>query len=221
MSQTPPPPPPQDPAGQQPPPQDPAGQQPPPPPAAPAGQPAYGQPAYGQPQYAAAPAGAPVAGRPGELMDRFLARLIDGVIIGIAYGILSSIFRGMFLNGFSYSAGEWFLYWIVLTLIWVPLALGYFAFMDSTRGQTLGKMVMKLQVVGPNGGNPTIEQSVRRNIIYAFQLAAIIPILGSLVAGLGALVGVIMIAVGINNDPVRRQGWHDKFAGGTTVVKIG
>lgn len=226
MSQTPPPPPPQDPAGQQPPPQDPApqdpaGQQPPPPPAAPAGQPGYAQPAYGQPQYAAAPTGAPVAGRPGELMDRFLARLIDGVIIGVAYGILSSIFRGIFLNGFSYSAGEWFLYWIVLTLIWVPLALGYFAFMDSTRGQTLGKMVMKLKVVGPNGGNPNIEQSVRRNIIYAFQLAAIIPILGSLVAGLGALIGVIMIAVGINNDPVRRQGWHDKFAGGTTVVKIG
>jgi uncharacterized RDD family membrane protein YckC len=167
------------------------------------------------------PTDAPVGGRPGELLDRFLARLIDGLIIGVAYGILSSIFRGIFLEGIFYSTGEWLLYWTVLTLIWVPLALGYFAFMDSTRGQTLGKMALKLQVFGPNGGHPTVEQSIRRNIIYAFQLVAIIPLLGSLVAGIGALVGVIMIAVNINSDTVRRQGWHDKFAGGTYVLKVG
>jgi uncharacterized RDD family membrane protein YckC len=164
---------------------------------------------------------APVVGRPGELLDRFLARLIDGLIIGVAYGILSAIFRAIFLQGYVYSTGEWLLYWTVLTLIWVPLALGYFAFMDSSRGQTFGKMALNLRVFGPDGGNPTIEQSVRRNIIYAFQLAAIIPILGSLVGGVAALIGVIMIAVGINNDTVRRQGWHDRFAGGTYVLKMG
>ena len=167
------------------------------------------------------PTNAPVTGRPGELLDRFLARLIDGLVIGVAYGILASIFQNLFLNGFVYSTGEWLLYWIVLTLIWVPLALGYFAFMDSTRGQTLGKMALKLQVFGPNGGHPTAEQSVRRNIFYAFQLAAIIPILGGFVAGIAALVGVIMIAVGINTDTVRRHGWHDRFAGGTYVLKVG
>ncbi len=30
-----------------------------------------------------------------------------------------------------------------------------------------------------------------------------------------------MIAVGINTDTLRRQAWHDKFAGGTQVLKIG
>ena len=30
-----------------------------------------------------------------------------------------------------------------------------------------------------------------------------------------------MIAVSINNDTVRRQGWHDQFAGGTYVLKVG
>ncbi len=30
-----------------------------------------------------------------------------------------------------------------------------------------------------------------------------------------------MIAVGINSDTVRRQGWHDHFAGGTYVLKVG
>lgn len=165
--------------------------------------------------------GAPVAGRPGELMDRFLARLIDGVILGVAYWILSSIFTNMFLGGFTNSVGELFLYYVVLSIVFTALALGYFAFMDSTKGQTLGKMVMKLQVLGPNGGNPTVEQSIRRNIIYAANLVSIVPILGWIVGPIAALVGVIMIAVGINNDPVRRQAWHDKFAGGTAVVKIG
>jgi uncharacterized RDD family membrane protein YckC len=164
---------------------------------------------------------AAAVGRPGELLDRFLARLIDGLIVGVAYGILSAILRPIFLQGFVYSTGEWFLYWIVLTLIWVPVTLGYFAFMDSSRGQTFGKMALNLRVYGPDGGNPTIEQSIRRNIIYAFQLLAIIPILGSLVGGVAALIGVIMIAVGINNDTVRRQAWHDRFAGGTYVMKIG
>ncbi len=166
-------------------------------------------------------AGAPVAGRPGELMDRFLARLIDGVMLGVAYWILSSIFSNMFLGGFTNSVGELFLYYIVLSVVFTALALGYFAFLDSTKGQTVGKMVMKLQVLGPNGGHPTVEQSIRRNIIYAANLVSIVPILGWIVGPIAALVGVVMIAVGINNDPVRRQAWHDRFAGGTAVVKIG
>lgn len=166
-------------------------------------------------------AGAPVAGRPGELMDRFLARLIDGLILGVVYWICSSIFTSMFLGGFTNSVGELFLYYVVLSVVFTAVALGYFAFLDSTKGQTLGKMVMKLQVLGPNGGNPTVEQSIRRNIIYAANLVSIVPILGWIVGPIAALVGVIMIAVGINGDPVRRQAWHDRFAGGTAVVKIG
>ncbi len=35
------------------------------------------------------------------------------------------------------------------------------------------------------------------------------------------LVAVIMIAVGINNDTVNRQAWHDHFAGETRVIKEG
>ena len=93
--------------------------------------------------------------------------------------------------------------------------------MDSSRGQTFGKMALKLQVYGPNGGHPTMEQSVRRNIFYAFQLIAIIPILGGLVAAVATLIAVIMIAVGINSDTARRQGWHDHFAGETYVLKVG
>jgi uncharacterized RDD family membrane protein YckC len=93
--------------------------------------------------------------------------------------------------------------------------------MESSRGQSLGKMALKLHTRGPDGGNPTLEQAVRRNIWAGAAVLAIVPVVGGLIGGLLELVAVIVIAVTINGDPVARQGWHDKFAGGTRVVKEG
>ena len=169
-------------------------------------------------------AGAPVPGvpRPGELLDRFLARLIDGILLGVVFGIMSAIFSGIFLTGLTYSTGEWLLYWLFVSVITVAISLAYFGYMESTRGATVGKQLLKLKVVGPDGvSNPTMEQALRRNAFYAIQLAYIVPIIGAIFGGLAMLAAVIMIAVTINNDTVNRQGWHDRFAGGTRVLKIG
>jgi uncharacterized RDD family membrane protein YckC len=165
---------------------------------------------------------APGVPRPGELLDRFLARLIDGILIGIVFGILSAIFSPIFLNGFTYSTGEWLLYWLFVTIISVAVTMAYFGFMESNNGATLGKQLLKLKVVGPDGtSNPTMEQALRRNAFYAIELVYIVPIVGAIFGGLAMLAAVIMIAVTINNDTVARQGWHDKFAGGTRVLKFG
>ena len=168
--------------------------------------------------------GPPVPGvpRPGELLDRFLARLIDGILLGIVFGIVSAIFSGVFLSGLTYSTGEWLLYWLFVSVITVVASIAYFAFLESNNGATLGKQLLKLKVVGPDGtSNPTMEEAVRRNAFYAIQLVYIVPIVGAIFGGLAMLAAVIMIAVTINNDPVNRQGWHDRFAGGTRVLKIG
>jgi uncharacterized RDD family membrane protein YckC len=165
--------------------------------------------------------GTPVAGRPGELIDRFLARLVDGLILGVAYWVLSAIFGALFLNGLSHSTGEVLLYATFLSICSVAVAIGYFAWFESTRGQTPGKQLLKLQVYGPAGGHPTVEQAVRRNIFYAAQLVTIIPVVGWIVGPVASLVLVVLIAVTINTDTERRQGWHDEFAGGTYVLKVG
>ena len=165
------------------------------------------------------PAGVP---RPGELVDRFLARLIDYVGLGIIYGVLYAVLGGIFLNGLTYSTGEWLLFYLFFSVITTLISLGYFAYFESNQGATFGKQLMKLKVVGPDGtSNPTMEQAVRRNIFLAFGLASIVPLVGAALGGLASLIAVIMIAVGINNDTVARQAWHDKFAGGTRVLKIG
>jgi len=160
--------------------------------------------------------------RPGELVERFLARLIDGVLLGIVFGICQAIFTGIFISGISTSVGEYLLAWIFISVIIVVVSLGYFAFFESSQGATLGKQLLKLKVVGPDGtSNPTMEEAIRRNIFYAIQLVYIVPIVGWIFGPIAMLVAVIMIAVGINNDTIARQGWHDKFAGGTRVLKIG
>lgn len=178
--------------------------QPPPPAPGPMG----GQPTPGVP-------------RPGELLDRFLARLIDGLLFAIVYVILSVVFAAIFVVGVR-STGEAFLVSLFLTVITVAVYIGYYAVLESKNGATVGKQVMKLRVVGPDGrSNPTMEQAVRRNLWYAIGLIGIIPILGLFLGPLASLAAVVMIAVTIQNDPVKRQGWHDKFAGGTQVLKIG
>jgi uncharacterized RDD family membrane protein YckC len=177
--------------------------QPPPPAPGPAG----GQPVPGVP-------------RPGELLDRFLARLIDGILLGIVFGVCQAIFVGIFVTG-STSVGEYVLAWLFISVITVAVSIGYFAFLEANNGATLGKQMLKLKVVGPDGtSNPTMEQAVRRNAFYAIPLAYIVPIVGWIFGPLVMLAAVIMIAVTINNDPVNRQGWHDRFAGGTRVLKF-
>lgn len=177
---------------------------PPPPPAS------YGAPAPGAP-------GAPAAygpGQPGNLLDRFLARFIDGILIGIVAVIINIVL--------AIVSDSFLLTGVISSIVTAVIYLGYFAYLESTKGQTIGKQVMKLKVVGPDGVNvPTMEQAVRRNIWTAFGIAGVIPILGALLGGLAELAAVILIAVGINGDPVNRQHWFDKFAGGTKVLKVG
>lgn len=159
--------------------------------------------------------------RPGELLDRFLARFIDGILLGIVFAIVQAIFVGIFISGTT-QVGEYLIAWFFISVITVVVSIGYFAFLESSNGATVGKMLLKLRVVGPDGAsNPTMEQAIRRNAFYAIQLAYIVPLVGWIFGPIAMLAAVIMIAVTINNDTVNRQGWHDRFAGGTRVLKIG
>ena len=153
---TPPPPPP----AAAPPPPNPGTVPPPPPP--PAGAVAPGMPgaAYGP-------------GQPGSLLDRFLGRLIDSLVIGIPTVIVVTIL--------AVASGSWLVSNLIAGVLYSAAYVGYFAFMESSRGQGIGKQVMKLKVVGPDGvNNPTMEQAVRRNIWLGAFILYVIPILGPL-----------------------------------------
>jgi uncharacterized RDD family membrane protein YckC len=138
--------------------------------------------------------------------------IIDAILIAGIFGLSGGSFG--FGMGASFAAGA------VTAVIAAVLYLGYFALMESRTGQTLGKMVLKLRTEGPDGGAPSMEVAVRRNFWVALGILGVIPVIGGLIGALAELAIMIVIAVTINNSPTR-QGWHDTFAGGTRVVKIG
>ncbi|ANE80681.1 RDD family protein [Mycobacterium adipatum] len=138
-------------------------------------------------------------GQPGGLLPRWLARIIDGILIGIVAFVLA-----FFTDTLS---NVW-----VTGLFTGALTFIYYVAFETTQGWTPGKKVLGLHVNGPGGAaKPTVQQSAVRN---AFTLLPIIPFVG----GLLGVIAILVIAVTINASPTK-QGKHDELAGGTQVLK--
>ncbi len=201
-------------------------------PAAP-GQPG-GYPGAGQPgSYPAAPGpgygpnyGQPVGGvgQPADLLMRFLARLIDSILVGIVNAIIASVLLVTIFGlgsggGMGFTMGGSYVYGALSGVIGAVIALGYFVLMESRNGQTVGKMLLKLRTEGPDGAPPSTEVAIKRNFWVALGALGVIPVVGGIVGSLAELAIVILIAVTISSSPTN-QGWHDKLAG-SRVMKIG
>lgn len=157
---------------------------------------------------------------------RAVARLIDFVILGVVNAVLVGVVLvGAILGqsgGMVMGAGaSGLLASAVGAVLGAAINLAYFAGLESRSGQTVGKIVMRLRVVGESGGVPSLEQAIRRNIWVAFGIAGVVPIIGGLVGSLAQLAAVVVIAVGIADGKSGGRGWHDRFAGGTLVVASG
>jgi uncharacterized RDD family membrane protein YckC len=141
----------------------------------------------------------PTHAEPAGLLPRFLARLIDGIIVGIVGSII--VFALQLQSNI-----------IVTGLFTGLLTFAYFVAFEVTQGWTPGKKLLGLSVRGPAGAaKPDARQSAIRN---AFTVLTIIPFVG----GLLAFIAIVVIAVTINGSPTK-QGKHDELAGGTQVVK--
>lgn len=136
---------------------------------------------------------------PGGLLLRWLARVIDGVIVGVVswfLAFLTDSLSSILVTGFFTGA----------------LMFVYFFAFETTQGWTLGKKMLGLRVLGPGGAaKPTAAQSAVRN---SWTVLPIIPFVG----GLLGVIAIVVIAVTISGSPTK-QGKHDELAGGTQVVK--
>ena len=114
---------------------------------------------YDLPYQAAAPALQYVGVGP-----RFLAVLIDSIILGIIYGILAFALRGSTAVG---------------TLMGI-IGIAYLIVMEATQGATIGKKVLGLRVVKLDGTPIGWGESITRNLlriidsIGAYLLGAIL-----------------------------------------------
>lgn len=139
--------------------------------------------------------GRPPTTSPASLGARIGARLIDGILVGIVLGII--LFALFGANT------------VITGVISSLLGFGYFVWLESTQGATLGKKLLSMRVTGPDGGNPATDVAAKRNV---WMLLGIIPLVG----GFLSLAAVIVIIVTIAQSPDNR-GYHDTFAG-TSVV---
>ncbi len=146
---------------------------------------------------------------PVGLGTRFGAKLLDWLILLIPNLIISVVIGGAGASFRSSLDGRA----VVAAMLSTVVGFAYFTLMETSRGQTLGKMALSIKVVGPDGHLPTLDVAARRN---AYLLLSLVPVLGDI----AQFVLVIVIAVTISSGPFNR-GWHDNFAGGTAVVRAG
>jgi uncharacterized RDD family membrane protein YckC len=123
---------------------------------------------------AAAVPTAPVAPEASELKlalwwERFVAWLIDAVIVGIVVGILGL---------FTWFAGQSLTWWSNWPS-WIPFFnfnLGgvayflYWMFMDGAYGQSFGKMVMRIKITRLNGSEIGMGKAALESLGKAFLL---------------------------------------------------
>ncbi|MEU6057590.1 RDD family protein [Streptomyces sp. NPDC047097] len=163
---------------------------------------------------------------------RFAARVIDGLIIGVFYGVLMAIgFAGLIgaaddaqaavdkcdATSASYqscvdsamaeSTGGFLAAMMTAIFAIFLITLLYEWLLISFVGATLGKMAVGLRVVKERtGGTPGVGGGFIRWIL---------PQVGSLLCGIGAL--LVYLSPFFDNSG-KTQGWHDRAAG-TLVVK--
>ena len=151
-----------------------------------------------------------------DLGQRFAARAIDTVLLlGVFVMLLpiplfDTVLRIPTLSPFGPDSSARRL---ISNIVWAGIVVAYFAAMESLRGRTVGKMLVKIKVEGPDGGNPSLQMAIKRNIWYAF---GVIPFIGD-----WALILVAVYIAATIGQSASNTGWHDAFAGGTQVVKSG
>ena len=170
---------------------------------------------------AAAPALQGVPRRPASCSTVSSPGSSTAIILGVVYGIIAGIVGGVLITGYR-SGGELFLYYLIISVISSVLYLGYYAYMESIARPDHRQEGHEAQGLRPRRRQQPDDGAGRQaQHLLAFGLAGIVPVVGTLLGGLASLGAVILIAVNINSDTVKRQHWFDKFAGGTQVMKIG
>ncbi len=140
--------------------------------------------------------------------DRFVAWLIDAVLVGVGVTLLVSLLAfplffaaslGGSSPGFSFPFSPFAFFLPVISANSLVFLL-YWTYFDHVLGQSIGKQLLNLKVVGINGNKPELSSAIIESIGKAF----VIP--------LDVLIGLIAFGEG-------RQRLFSKLAD-TSVVRV-
>ena len=139
----------------------------------------------------------------GHWVLRFIALIIDSIILGIVAWILSSfVLVSLLFSGAAYSIWLGYGNFLILPLILGILEVLYFAILEVAWGGTIGKRLMGLTVQMTNGNKITLDKAFIRNISKIYWLLLLLDWI------------IALVTPGAD----RRQKYSDRMAG-TTVVQ--
>jgi uncharacterized RDD family membrane protein YckC len=137
-------------------------------------------------------------GRPAEVGNRFVGRMVDGLVIAL-------VFVPLLVTGVLPAQGP------AAALIVGLAGYVYAVALDATGG-TLGKRLLRMTVVDGRGHPPGLGAGATRNL---WLLTSLLPgVFGQSVA----VAVSVVLAITIANHPADR-GWHDRVAG-TAVRRL-
>ena len=131
------------------------------------------------------PTGAPLSGIDALIKDstaqnywirRFCALVIDVIIVIIVLAVIAvaTVIPALALSG---TAGVASLFVGLFSIAAGIIVFLYFVVAEVTRGATLGKQLLHLKVVGPNGGNPNFIESLVRNVSKIYWLLLLLDVI--------------------------------------------
>ncbi len=124
--------------------------------------------------------------------QRFVASLIDAILVGLVTGVISAVFGAM--GDFGKSLGS---------LVSLAISCVYYVYFISQKGQTLGKQALGIRVQNvETGQNLDVVSAILREVV------------GKFISSLILLLGYFWMLW----DP-NKQTWHDKIAK-SVVVKV-
>jgi uncharacterized RDD family membrane protein YckC len=101
---------------------------------------------------------------------RFVALIIDGIILGILGYLIGAVTGGTSGAGFQLEGGPAFLYYLLSFL--------YYILMEAFMGGTVGKMALGMRVELEDGSPITIGASIIRNLLRIVDFLPFAYILG-------------------------------------------
>jgi len=144
--------------------------------------------------------------RPGGFWIRFLAAIIDAIIIAIPCAIVNAIFKGVVgvVNpGGTNTAFAAFAFTLSL-LIGILISLAYHAYYYQSTGSTIGKKLFMLKVIDSHTGN-----------LLTFKQVFLREVVGKFLSGVTFMIGYIM--GGVRHD---KRALHDLVADSRVIETL-
>jgi uncharacterized RDD family membrane protein YckC len=101
--------------------------------------------------------------------ERFVAWLIDAILVTVVMGIITGIIGVISLfSGFSFTSIFNFINWLPAISVNGIVIFFYWMFMEASNGQSIGKMAMGIKVTQLNGSPINMGQAAVESIGKAF-----------------------------------------------------